>query len=87
MARAELSPFGAATVGDFLVACQTNKPSCSSAVGSVLLQRQNGVAICLPSGAGDYTLPVIAWLNAHPEMSAMNISDGTILALKTIYRC
>jgi len=69
------------------MACPGDKPSCSSAVGSAMLQGPLNDSICLPDGAGDYTLPVIAWLTAHPETAAMKTNEGLILALKTVYRC
>ena len=86
-AEEQKSPLAATTIGAFLAACPADKASCSSMVGSVMITGQLNDTICLPDSMDDYTLPVITWLNGHPETATMKINDGITLALKTVYRC
>jgi len=81
------SPFGAATVNDFLTACAVSQNSCSAAVGTALLVNMGtspGV-ICLQSP--EYALPIPVWLAAHPETAGMTAQDGIYVALKAVYPC
>jgi hypothetical protein len=87
LAAEQQSPLAATTISAFLAACPSDKASCSSMVGSVMITGQLNDMICMPDTPGDYTLPVIAWLTAHPETTAMTVNDGITLALKTVYRC
>ena len=81
------SPFGAATVDDFLVACRINQGSCSAAVGTALLSNMGTSpgAICLQSP--DYAQRIPVWLAAHPETFQMTAGDGIYVALKALYPC
>ena len=81
------SPLNAETVGDFVVDCQTDRASCSDAIGLAFLQDPHQHNICLPNSTTDYTLSPIAWLEGHPETGPMSRNSGILLALQTVYRC
>jgi hypothetical protein len=81
-----LSPYSAATVNDFLVACRADPADCTNEVGSAEMDKfQFDGSLCLPSI--DYAKPVPGWLETHTETHAMRTEDGIYLALKTLYPC
>ena len=86
-AQSAPSPLEAATVRDFVLYCQSDRSSCSDAVGLAFLQDSYQHSICFPNSKADYTLPAIAWLEGHPETAPMNRNSGILLALKTVYHC
>lgn len=80
------SPFVAATVNDFLVACRGDRSACTDEVGSAMMDKfQFQGDICLPSP--DYADAVPGWLSAHAETYTLPTEDGIYLALKSLYRC
>src|ERR1700742_2932113 len=83
------TPLTATTISQFLTACKKDGFRCSDVVGSVVLNFSFGTPtqMCMPDTSGDYTQPVVDWLTAHPETSAMKPVDGITLALKSRYAC
>ncbi len=83
-----LSPYSAATAGDFAGGCKIDASSCAAMVGEVLMDRiqfSPTSHICLPGV--EYAQGVETWLNAHPETARMPAEDGIYLALTELYRC
>ena len=86
--NSSVRPFSAATVKDYLSACEYHQSTCLSEVGTALMDRVNPsgpTELCLPSAS--YAFAVPKWLNAHPETFPMPTETGIYLALKNLYPC
>ena len=82
------APSDAATVGEFLAACESDASQCQFKLRLALLNklnRSNATSVCIK--VAHTQEPVIAWLKAHPETHAMATEDGIYAAYKSLYPC
>lgn len=82
------APFEAATVREFLAACDRDTSQCSFKLRMALLDNltsRGATSICIKDAHTQ--APVIAWLNAHPEIQNMATEDGIYAAYKSLYPC
>jgi hypothetical protein len=81
-------PTSAATVSDYLIACEVHQDTCSLKVGNALVDKidlQGTAQLCLDSG---YDVnAILKWLSSHPDTHQMPTEDGIYVAMKSLYPC
>jgi hypothetical protein len=81
-------PTSAATVSDYLIACEIHHDTCSLKVGNALVDKidlQGTAQLCLDSG---YDVnAILKWLSSHPDTHQMPTEDGIYVAMKSLYPC
>lgn len=83
-----VKPSEAATISEFVAACDRDVSLCEFKMRMVVLDRLNtrdAPSICL-NDAHPRT-QVIAWLKAHPETLKMATDDGLFTAYQSLYSC
>jgi hypothetical protein len=87
-AAQQKSPFDAATVSEFVLACDRDVSQCAFRMRQAVLDKlitKDATSICFTDI--NPREPVIAWLRAHPETHKMATEDGLYEAYKSLYRC
>ena len=84
----EKTPAEAATIDEFIGACDRNTSLCEYKMRMAVLNNvntRNAPSICLNNMQPRQT--VMAWLRAHPETHKMPTEDGLFTAYQSLYPC